>query len=457
MYNKETTKKMKREISKYSRKKKYGSNSSVVKIISSILILIVLVIACLQFGKLIGDIIYEYDSKLISQVNEDNFKSLFNISIPLIHTVYNSGNIDFSIISEVSNIIETLFGFNLNKPSTILQSSNGLFAMYNNINGIAITDTPKNDKANPPSPIQQEQPSPSSDTMQDNNNTIVDEEKIPAKNDDEPEIEDETKDIKEDASSISWPPEDMQEESTQYNKILIYDETNSGITKKDIENMLNQPLKIKFDLKKSGPKIFVYHTHTSESYVLKNSDIGKQDVPSTNPDPRYNIVRVGDELSKILNKKYGIETIHNGTVHDYPDHSTAYSRSAITLAKYLKSYPSIKMSIDVHRDGIFGKKLRVVAEKDGKKCAKIMFVVGSDARFNHPEWKKNLQLAIKLQDKLNTIYPGITKPIYISKNRYNQHMAGLGITVEVGGDGNTLEEAIESVKYLAQAINEVIK
>jgi stage II sporulation protein P len=41
----------------------------------------------------------------------------------------------------------------------------------------------------------------------------------------------------------------------------------------DIEKLIKEPLKMKFDRK--GPKVLVYHTHTSESYVLKPENLGK--------------------------------------------------------------------------------------------------------------------------------------------------------------------------------------
>lgn len=64
---------------------------------------------------------------------------------------------------------------------------------------------------------------------------------------------------------------------------------------------------------------------------------------------------------------------------------------------------------------------------------------------------------MKLQENLNRQHPGLARHIYISNNVYNQNLATGSLIIEIGGDGNLLSECLESVKYLAKAINEVIK
>lgn len=149
--------------------------------------------------------------------------------------------------------------------------------------------------------------------------------------------------------------------------------------------------------------------------------------------------------------------IHNATVHNQPSDTGAYGRSLNTATNILKSYPSIKIVLDIHRDGLGESKLRVASKINGKDTAKIMFVVGTDGTgLEHPNWRENLKLALKLQQKLNEKYPGITRPVYMSRNRYNQHLTNGSLIVEIGGDGNTINECLESAKYLAEVLNEVI-
>jgi len=84
----------------------------------------------------------------------------------------------------------------------------------------------------------------------------------------------------------------------------------------DVEKLLNEPLNISFD--KKGPKVLIYHTHTTEGFIKDLSELDKSGIPSRTTDNRYNVVRVGEELAQTLRKKYGIEVIHNATVHNHP-------------------------------------------------------------------------------------------------------------------------------------------
>lgn len=257
-------------------------------------------------------------------------------------------------------------------------------------------------------------------------------------------------------SSVALEIEDEKDgdekETVELNKIQIKNFTKHKI---DIAKLLKEPLNI--NLSKKGPKVLIYHTHTTESYVLKEADLGKKDVPSFNTNPKYNVVRVGEELTQNL-EKYGIETLHNGTVHDKV-HDAAYGASINTLQSYKKSYPSIQVYIDIHRDAVGSDqpKLRMTKEINGKNCAQIMFVVGADGVLPHPQWKENLKFVLKLQQKLNEKYPGLAKPVRIVAKRYNQQISNNAILIEVGGDGNLLGECIETTKYLAEILNDVMK
>lgn len=417
---------------------KHKNGNRVLLGIIRIVLFLILSVAAVNIGTIGGNILYENKFDFIRSVDVEYFKSTLNQSLPMIDAVYNSGNISLSFTGELQNIIKGIFGFDLNSPVTILNSQSSVFLCYYN-KDYKPFDLAQNDAVDEKKDVIEEKPAEEP--------TDIEEEKV----------------FKEDASSIVYVEEtdkkDAQEEDIirDYSKsIAISNETKYKI---NIDELLRQPLKISLD--KKGPKILIYHTHTTESYLKNSSQIGVAGIPSWSTNPQNTVVRVGEELAQTLRKKYDIEVIHNGTIHDYPNYNAAYSKSLNTASKILKSYPSVKVVIDLHRDGLSlnSKKLRAVSKINGKNTAQIMFVVGTDQRKNlkHPNWRENLKFALKLQEKLNQISPGITKPVYLSSNRYNQHLSKQALIIEVGGDGNTMDECIESTKYLARAISEIMK
>ncbi len=91
-------------------------------------------------------------------------------------------------------------------------------------------------------------------------------------------------------------------------------------------------------------------------------------------------------------------------------------------------------------------------------AAQLMFVIGTNGGgLEHSNWNQNLKLAIRIQEKANQMYPGLFKPMILRNSRYNQQVAsGAGI-IEVGATGNTLEQCNNSMKYLANVLDSVMK
>ena len=75
----------------------------------------------------------------------------------------------------------------------------------------------------------------------------------------------------------------------------------------------------------------------------------------------------------------------------------------------------------------------------------------------HPNWQQNLKFAVKIQEKANEMYPGLFKPIIFRYASYNQQVAKAATIIEVGATGNTLDQALTSMKYLSKVISEVVK
>lgn len=93
-----------------------------------------------------------------------------------------------------------------------------------------------------------------------------------------------------------------------------------------------------------------------------------------------------------------------------------------------------------------------------EQVAQLMFVIGTNGGgLDHPNWNANLKLAIKIQEKANEMYPGLFKPIILRNSRYNQHVTDGASIIEVGATGNTLEQCVGSMKYLANVLDSVMK
>jgi stage II sporulation protein P len=382
-----------------------------------------LAVLAIKIGVAGGNLLYNSDKAIIASIDVDNYRSALSNSLPIIDTIYNSGTSSNSLSGHVKGLLNDLFHFDLHDPMTILNAQSSLFNNYYN------SDYQKLLAENS-----------TSDYKRFNFSVIAKEEDYA-----DPVI-----------SSIYVEESEEQnindDDAVSYGKIAINNDTKYKI---DVEEIMKEPLNLNFS--KKDPEILIYHTHTTESYLKDISKLNKEGVQTRSSDNRLNVVRVGEELAQLFRKEYGVEVIHNAAVHDYPGTSGAYGRSLNTASNILKSYPSIKMVIDVHRDALKDNQLRVVTDINGKKAAKIMFVVGTDATgLTHPNWKENLKLAITLQKKLDNKYPGLTRPILISYNRYNQHLTNGAMLVEVGGDGNLMSECLESSKYLAEVIGEVI-
>lgn len=218
--------------------------------------------------------------------------------------------------------------------------------------------------------------------------------------------------------------------------------------------------KLSFALEDNGsPQILILHTHTTESYTDSDTNKYLTSDSDRNLNEEKNIVAVGNAMTEVF-KAAGIATVHDTTVHDYPSFNGAYTRAMATIRANLEANPSIKVVLDVHRDGIVkedGTKMKVVTEIDGEKTAQCMFVVGSNANLTHNNWLENMKLACKIQRLANEMYPGFMRPINLREERFNQQASTGSLIVEVGSNGNTLDEAIRGGKRMAEIIAKLLK
>ena len=207
------------------------------------------------------------------------------------------------------------------------------------------------------------------------------------------------------------------------------------------------------------PLVLLVHTHTSEAYTMEP---GWEYTPCEafrTQNAEYNMIRVGDALAGAL-EEAGIGVIHDTTVHDSPEYNGAYDRSYDTIAQNLEQYPSIQIVLDIHRDAVEdgeGNAIPRRAEVAGGACAQLMLVVGTEeGGLPHPNWQENLSFALKLQALLNRQNPGLCRDLSLRPERFNQHFTPCSLLVEVGSNGNTMQEAIRSAQLLGKTLSELI-
>lgn len=203
--------------------------------------------------------------------------------------------------------------------------------------------------------------------------------------------------------------------------------------------------------------IIIFHTHTSESYTPSDNFNYQMTGNYRTTDLNYSVARVGAELKGLLELR-GYNVTHNTTLHDYPSYSGSYGSSMQTVSNILADSDA-QMIIDLHRDAVGnGSDYGPTVKINDEVVAQLMIVIGTDAGgLEHPNWIENLKFAIKLQAKANEMYPGLFRPINLSTARYNQNLSKGAMIIEVGATGNTMEQTLGSMKYLASVIDEVMK
>lgn len=213
-------------------------------------------------------------------------------------------------------------------------------------------------------------------------------------------------------------------------------------------------------LQRGRPQVLIYHTHSSESYEMQDLGYYVKGSAARTTDERYNMIRVGDEITAQL-EAAGIGVIHDRSLYDYPSYSGAYYRSADTARAYLKKYPSIQVTLDIHRDAIEqsdGVRVKPTAVINGKKAAQVMIIAGvDDGTMNFKNWRENMRFAGALQRQMETSYPGLTRAAMVCHRRYNMYLTGNSLLIEVGGHANTLSEAIYSGEMIGRSLSELLK
>lgn len=216
--------------------------------------------------------------------------------------------------------------------------------------------------------------------------------------------------------------------------------------------LMNMDLRLK---KSDQPQILIYHTHGSETY--RGSRKGRKS---------DTVIGVGDVLVNKLRQRH-IKVIHDRNIYDVKngkeERSKAYNYAANAIEENLRKYPSIRVVIDLHRDGV-NEKTKLITTQKGRQMAQIMFFNGmsrtaanGDIKYlKNPNKQMNLAFSLQLQAQAMKKYPGFTRKIYMKGYRYNLHYRGRSLLVEVGAQNNTLSQAKASMSLLAELLNDVL-
>lgn len=201
----------------------------------------------------------------------------------------------------------------------------------------------------------------------------------------------------------------------------------------------------------AAPQILIYHTHSKETFA-----------DSVQGDPEQSIVGVGSFLTKLLEEEYGYSVLHHTAEYDTV-RDEAYAKSLPAIEKLLQDNPSIQVVIDLHRDS--GNPAReMTVDIDGRKTARFMFFngisrsrrTGDIAYLANPNLKENLAFSFQMQAAAGEYYPGLTRKIYIKQYRYNMHLRGKTLLIELGDENNTLEEAKNACYPIAHLLDLVL-
>lgn len=245
----------------------------------------------------------------------------------------------------------------------------------------------------------------------------------------------------------------IQNSGVQYQNIFVKN-TNQN-HKIDIKAELEKQPAVKIQTD-SKPQVLIYHTHTTEAYLLQEATSVPAGSESRSIDGTRSVVMVGNAIAAQL-KAVGIGVVHDTTIHDSPAYNGSYNRSKQTMAKNLKQYPSIQVTLDIHRDSMTasnGTRYKPTAVINGKKAAQVMILSGcdDDGTLGFPDWEYNLRLGVRIQKQLSDLYPGLARPLNFCPRQYNLNMTKGSLLVEVGTEVNTLDEAVYSGELFGAAL-----
>lgn len=203
--------------------------------------------------------------------------------------------------------------------------------------------------------------------------------------------------------------------------------------------------------KETEPLIYLYNSHQTEEY--KASTYAEF---SINPTVIMNNYILEDIFNKngykTIVEESSIKEILNRNNWNY---TYSYKASRVFLEESIIKYPSLKYFIDIHRDSLTRDKTTVTI--GDKEYAKVIFLIGLE----NPKYEENLNFTERINNKMNELYPGLSKGIYKKggpgvNGVYNQDFSNYTILIEIGGYENTTNEVLNTAIAFSRCFMEVI-
>lgn len=204
-------------------------------------------------------------------------------------------------------------------------------------------------------------------------------------------------------------------------------------------------------------KVFVYQTHSWESYLplLKDAKVPNDAISN---DKRVNVIALGNRLSNNLIQK-GIGVLHDQTnmtmkLNERNWRTTkSYGLSGEIVQATAAQNKSLDYYIDIHRDS----QRRSITTKsiNGKNYARLLIVIGK----GNANYQQNQQFAEKLHKEIEAKYPGISRGVFLKPKSlgngvYNQTISNRAILLEVGGVDNTQDELQRSIDVFSEVFSD---
>ena len=226
------------------------------------------------------------------------------------------------------------------------------------------------------------------------------------------------------------------------------------------EELLVEVLKSENEAEQMAPRrILIYHTHTYEAYQQDEKDAYAQLEKWRTKDEKHNVIAVGRALCAGL-EAIGFEVTHDTTAFEPPTMNDAYARSLTMLEARKNAGEQYDLYIDLHRDAIASSSaIKRTVSVGGTEIARFMVLIGQGTTGGYaekPDWLMNKRIADQITASLNTQIDGLARDVKVKTGRFNQHVDDCCVLIECGTNWNTLQEVLNGIPYLAQAIKDAL-